>query len=431
MVRFDSSRGEAAETVLNKDGKPQDRYISENVSSVIGENTRKILKNKQKLRKSAEPLIQTSDGRIFVKEGTILGRTYTDNGFEERRIRDEDTAVVRPCLQKRLETNSIPAFAPLYAVKGLLVNDGVLDNLQPNEYPTGNYMRLILRTAEDGGATGEANSISVNKDNVIENCEDYIKIDKIEDASNVTKILYMGDSQMYCNDLGGQLAALARKSNRKMVAVCAYNDGASLDYIDNDNELKTACWITRDGALRLVKGKGDINDIMKEDYGGLDRSGKWDYIVVPGESVESIQNMYNYLKRSIKDSKNFVIWCKDNNPNAYKALAEELKCSVVCAGAVWNSYPNQGLLTIGGGNPSGVKQYMSACILHAKLFGKSDLMTFIPLYNKDGGRTSDFYKIAEYNDGGDGNKCNVDEKRAKEIQDLVKEHYEDGALAIN
>ena len=104
MVRFDSSRGEAAETVLNKDGKPQDRYISENVSSVIGENTRKILKNKQKLRKSAEPLIQTSDGRIFVKEGTILGRTYTDNGFEERRIRDEDTAVVRPCLQKRLET---------------------------------------------------------------------------------------------------------------------------------------------------------------------------------------------------------------------------------------------------------------------------------------------------------------------------------------
>ena len=431
MVRFDSNPGKAAETVLNKKGEPQDRYISENVSSVIGENTRKVLKNKQKLRKAAEPFIQTSDGRIFIKEGTVLGRTYTDNGYEERRIRDEETAVVRPCLQKRLETNSIPNLGQLYSVKGLMVNDGVLDNIQPNEYPTGNYMRLILRTAEDGGATEEANSISTNKDNVIEDCEDYIKIDKIEEASNVTKILYMGDSQMYCNDLGGQLAALARKSNRKMVVVCAYNDGASLDYIDGDNELNSACWITRDGALRLVKGKGDINDIMKEDYGGLDRAGKWDYIVVPGESTESIQNMYNYLKRSIKDSKNFVIWSKDNNPNAYKALAEELKCSVVCAGAVWNSYPNQGLLTIGGGNPSGVKQYMSACILHAKLFGKSDLMTFIPLYNKKGGHTSDFYKIAEYNDGGDGSKCDVNEDIAREIQDLVRDHYEDAALAIN
>ena len=136
------------------------------------------------------------------------------------------------------------------------------------------------------------------------------------------------------------------------------------------------------------------------------------------------------MSRKLKNPKNFIIYCRDGDPQRYSDLAEELKCSVVDVGGICGKYTNQGVLSVGG-NPSGVKQYMSACILYAKFFGKTDLLSFIPLFNENGGRTSDFYKQAEFNDGGNVDKCSVDETRAKEIQIFVTEHYEDGVLAIS
>lgn len=415
---------------MTRDGRPRDRYISKYFRDVIGEDTRKVLKNKQRLRKAAEPVIETSDGRIFIKEGVVIGRTYTDGRFEEeeRRIRDEETAVVRPCLEKRLRDGTTPQISTTFTATQIRLSDGEMAELMPKEYPTGNYMRLILRTAEDGAVIDE--SPSADKDNVIEDCEDYIEIEKLGITYNTLKFLYIGNDEIYSNDIGGQLASLAQKAHQNIIAVCAYNP-SGLGSIVGGSDAKTIFWNAQQGTVDTITMSRDtmnLGEILSEDWGGIEKKGKWDYIMVAGGSDANIREAFETVGRKLKDPKNFIILSTDNNPQSYSSIASELKCSVLGAGVVYNHFSNQSLLSTGG-QPSGVKQYITACCLFAKFYGKTDLMSFIPLYNADEGHTRDFYREAEYHEGGD--TSNVNRARADEIQDLVVEHYEDGVLAIN
>jgi len=346
-----------------------------------------------------------------------------------KKIRDEDTAVVRPCLEKRIADGTTPIIPKDYSVSGITVTDEILKNLEPNEYPTGNYIRLVLRTAEDGTVTSDSNSITTGKDNVIEDCEDYIEIDELGVAYNTVKILLMGDASIYYNDLGGQFADLAKKANQNTVVVCAYGSH-SLGSIVDGARVNTAYWYGQDPKIRVVKGSSTIDDVLYEDWGAMDKKGKWDYILVPGDSNSSIKEAFEMMSRCLKDSKNFIIYSDSGNPQSYSDVANDLKCSVLGAGVVFDSYSEQGLLG-GTDNPSGVRQYIGACCLFAKIYGKNDLVSFIPLYNAEGGTTKDFYQEVEYHDDGNADKCNVNRERAHAIQDLVVEHYEDGVLAVN
>ena len=411
---------------MTRDGRPRDRYASKFFRDVIGEDTRKVLKNKQRLRKAAEPVIETSDGRMFIKEGVVIGRTFTDGQFDDKRIRDEDTAVVRPCLEKRLNEGTTPQISTTFTATQIRLSSGELANLEPKEYPTGNYIRLILRTAEDG--TVNNGLLSAQKDNVIEDCEDYIEIDKLGITYNTLKFLYIGNDEIYSNDIGGQLASLAQKAHQNIIAVCAYNS-SGLGSIVGGADTKTIFWNAQQGTedtITMSRDNMNLGEILYEDWGGIDKKGKWDYIMVSGDS--NIKEAYETVSRNIKDSKNFIILSKDNNPQSYSSIASELKCSVLGAGVVYNNFSDQSLLSTGG-QPSGVKQYITACCLFAKFYGTTDLMSFIPLYNADDGHTKDFYKEAEYHEGGD--TSNVNRARADEIQDLVVKHYEDCVLGIN
>ena len=328
-----------------------------------------------------------------------------------KKIRDEDTAVVRPCLEKRIADGTTPIIPKDYSVSGITVTDEILKDLEPNEYPTGNYIRLVLRTAEDGTVT--SNSITTGKDNVIEDCEDYIDIDKLGIAYNTVKILIMGDASIYYNDLGGQFADLAKKANQNTIVVSAYGSH-SLSSIIDGAKVNTAYWNGQD----------------PKDWGAMEKKGKWDYILVPGDSHSSIKDAFEMMSRCLKDPKNFIIYSDSGNPQSFSGVANDLKCSVLGAGVVFDNYSEQGLLG-GSDSPSGVKQYIGACCLFAKIYGKNDLVSFIPLYNAEGGTTKDFYKEVEYHDDGNADKCNVNRERAHVIQDLVVEHYEDGVLAVN
>ena len=346
-----------------------------------------------------------------------------------KKIRDEETAVVRPCLEKRIADGTTPIIPKDYSVSGITVTDEILKNLEPNEYPTGNYIRLVLRTAEDGTVTSDSNSITTGKDNVIEDCEDYIDIDELGIAYNTVKILLMGDASIYYNDLGGQFADLAKKANQNTVVVCAYGNH-SLGSIVDGAKVNTAYWYGQDPKIRVVKGSSTIDDVLYEDWGAMDKKGKWNYILVPGDSHASIKEAFEMMSRCLKDPKNFIIYSDSGNPQSYSDVANDLKCSVLGAGVVFDSYSEQGLLG-GTDSPSGVRQYIGACCLFAKIYGKNDLVSFIPLYNAEGGTTKDFYQEVEYHDDGNADKCNVNRERAHVIQDLVVEHYEDGVLAVN
>ena len=134
-------------------------YTREVYDSTISKDTRERLEKRQDVMEQAKPYIQTSDGKIFVKAGTVLGKTYTDEGTPTSVSRDNgahqfpDDAKPRPGIanmKKKTDTT----------------DDGKEYNL-----PNGNYIRLILRTSEDG-ASGAA-----NKDTILENVEDYLEVE--------------------------------------------------------------------------------------------------------------------------------------------------------------------------------------------------------------------------------------------------------------
>ena len=134
-------------------------YTREVYDSSISKKTRERLEEIQDKMEQAKPYIQTSDGKFFVKAGTVLGKTYTDEGTPTSVSRDNgshqfpDDAKVRPGISKMTKKTDV-------------TDDGKEYNL-----PNGNYIRLILRTSEDG-ANGTA-----NKDTILENVEDYLEIE--------------------------------------------------------------------------------------------------------------------------------------------------------------------------------------------------------------------------------------------------------------
>ena len=148
-------------------GQIANMYTREIYDSTLTKATRERLEEIQDKMEQALPVIQTSDGKIFVKAGTVLGKTYTDVGTPTSSTEEDSQefpadAKARPgiaTMEKKTDTSE----------------DGQTYNL-----PNGNYIRLILRTSEDG-ANGTA-----NKDTILENVEDYLEIETAS-SSNETK----------------------------------------------------------------------------------------------------------------------------------------------------------------------------------------------------------------------------------------------------
>ncbi len=170
------------DSTIEEDGEYRSRYRKHTFESVIGDETRKVLKNKERLRDmalSTFPCDVNGKTRIFVKEGTVLGKTYTDGALEEEpsdeALVDADRAVVRPCVAAGFSEK----YPDLMFSSGKKVN---WDEIEDDKKPTGNYIKVIVRTAEDGQAkeNPKAENVSNNtdKDNVIEDCEDYFELDK-------------------------------------------------------------------------------------------------------------------------------------------------------------------------------------------------------------------------------------------------------------
>ena len=94
--------------------------------------------------------------------------------FDEVSEIDKDRAVVRPCVEAG-ETAEYPE---------MMFSNGMKPNweeYEADEKPTGNYIRVIMRTAEDGQLEENAKkevSKAIDKDNIIEDVEDYFELDK-------------------------------------------------------------------------------------------------------------------------------------------------------------------------------------------------------------------------------------------------------------
>ena len=138
-------------------GQIANMYTREIYDSTLTKATRERLEEIQDKMEQALSVIQTSDGKIFVKAGTVLGKTYTDAGT--------------PTSSSEEDTQEFPADAKARpGIATMEKKTDTSDDGQTYNLPNGNYIRLILRTSEDG-ANGTA-----NKDTILENVEDYLEI---------------------------------------------------------------------------------------------------------------------------------------------------------------------------------------------------------------------------------------------------------------
>ena len=144
-------------------GEIRNSYTETTYEDVYSEKARETLEEKEEKRVEAKSVVQ-ADGKIFVKEGTVLGKTYTDGADAEANTEGEEGAETEPLPDDAKERPGISKIPE--DQKTMTTDDGEVIDM-----PNGNYIRLILRTDELGGEQGQ------DKDSIVENVEDYLEID--------------------------------------------------------------------------------------------------------------------------------------------------------------------------------------------------------------------------------------------------------------
>ena len=187
----------------NGEDNVRNSYTKNEYDDVLSADIKEALEEKEKKREEALATVQTSDGKLFVKEGTVLGKTYTDGDLD-----DSDNS------NGNSSTNEIPDDAvERPGIKDIPEEKRKVKNVNNGEEvdsPNGNYIRLILRSNEDGTEATQ------NKDSIIENVEDYLELDddseKMQELDMEKFLYWLG---VYIE--GGDLDSTGTKSIAKVL----------------------------------------------------------------------------------------------------------------------------------------------------------------------------------------------------------------------
>jgi hypothetical protein len=184
------------------------------------------------------------------------------------------------------------------------------------------------------------------------------------DAPKPVRVLFIGNSYTYVNDLPRMLAALARAGNQRPVV----------------HERETP------GGCTLEKHWKDGKAAQKI------AAGKWDYVVLQEQSSRPIVDrarMFEYaakldgaIKKRQARTLLFQTWARQNAPQqqaalskAYRDLGKELKARVAPVGMAWEralkADPKRALHSADKSHPGKAGTYLTACVFYATLFGKS------------------------------------------------------------
>ena len=232
------------------------------------------------------------------------------------------------------------------------------------------------------------------------------------------KILMVGNSYTYYNGYPQMLSQLIAKTNKSALVVRATKGDRSIPQL-MEQQLSYVAW--KDGKQIASGSNTYLKDIMKIDFGSLNRAGKWDYIICQNNEDDSTKlsagdiKFFNMVKGSIPNSKRFLIHgmyysttISNKRYNEHMKAVTACNCSIINSVAYYNQYNTyfnasekskwRAELTLmdSDHHPSGRGGYLLALCIYAKIFGvnsyarnETDTL-FIPLYNKEGGSTKEF-----------------------------------------
>lgn len=276
------------------------------------------------------------------------------------------------------------------------------------------------------------------------------------DTTKGVKILIIGNSDVRCNDLGGQLAAVCKAEGKKAVVVQACRDGRGPKRLTTE-KLAAYWW---DGRKNTVKANGEgvynhkyyLKDVLDKDWGNMKRGGKWDYIVFLNDAcqeggrkniVAGDTLMFKFVKSYLPSARNFIVVSyHHNNTTAsdihpeHKKAAEKNGFSVIVTAALFpevdQDWTKSFTVRDRYWHPSARAQYFNACAIYSRIYGKSALASsesaskFIKVFNSNGGKATSYYPKMSAPGSFIGNKQadGVDMKSAKKIQSVIYKNYD-------
>ena len=244
--------------------------------------------------------------------------------------------------------------------------------------------------------------------------------------SDVCKILFFGNSYIFANDFGAQLAAISDLQGKRVVIVSATHSNHLVE-----NELAANCWDNQLGTIQLITdgiykfGNRNFDDIVQNDWGNLQRPGQWDYII----SFE--QDQYDRVKDCIPNSKRFISLDSSNYDSKFSYVSEDSIMRQYGKNIAGSDF----LMSDYEKHPTVFKQYFRAMIIYAKIFGINGFPTteegdrFIKFYNEDNKelRDNEIYKeiMVEYrmNDSTFESRS-ITKEKARKVQYLVYKNYQ-------
>lgn len=184
------------------------------------------------------------------------------------------------------------------------------------------------------------------------------------DGPDPLKVLFIGNSYTYMNDLPGMVAELARAGKQRP--------------LEHDSETPGGCTLQQHAT-----GGRAVEKITAR---------KWDYVVLQEQSLRPIADpaaMLRHGKALDGEVKNqgaktllYLTWARQDAPDtqaaltkSYRELAAETKAGVAPVGVAWEAVlkddPKAGLHDADRSHPSKKGTYLTACVFYGVLYRNS------------------------------------------------------------
>ncbi len=200
---------------------------------------------------------------------------------------------------------------------------------------------------------------------------------RVSDAPNITRVLFIGNSYTYANNLPGLLIELSKGEAKPVDAEMVVEGGATLNSLwDKGTGQGTA-------QAAIQSARWDYIVLQEQStLGGYEVVNGIDQIGDPSGFYDGVRKFDDAIRQVGAKTLLYMTWARRNAPqnqafltNAYLTIAKERHAIVAPVGLAWqaalNKLPGLPLYQDDGSHPDVLGSYLAACVFYATIYGKS------------------------------------------------------------
>ncbi|MBS1789408.1 MAG: hypothetical protein JST85_16905 [Acidobacteria bacterium] len=201
-----------------------------------------------------------------------------------------------------------------------------------------------------------------------------LKNDLLATAAKL-RILFLGNSYTYFNNLPQMLSGLAASANPSQIV--------ETEMVTAGGAMLKSLWAGGRPQAALAKGKWDYVVLQEQSTLGLTKMVDGiPQINDPKDFHASVRTIDAEIKKTGAKPLLYMTWARKDSPenqskltNAYQSIGKELGDKVAPVGLAWQAVlkarPNFELHVADKSHPTPAGSYLAACVFYATIFGKS------------------------------------------------------------